>query len=157
MNLVNSSDTFDTLFSSNMTFKGISRGPATVLYDGYVAAVVYGPLQHEEPPPEATVPIERVGPPVWSTKSPRQSAVVVVVGRACTAFWPRLAATAENSMRQTAAAVQANMTADETNCNAILSCWVARVKRVRLRPVSLAFCRRDGVRMTTDGREPRTI
>lgn len=133
-----------------------SRGPATVLYDGRWS-VVYGPLQHEEPPPEVAVPSESVGPPVASTTSSRQAAIVV--GRACATVWPRLAATVVNSVQQTTAAVQANMTASEmNNFNAMLACCVARVKRVQVRPVSLAFCRRDGgVRITVDGREPRTI
>lgn len=134
-----------------------SRGPLMVLYDGRWS-VVYGPLQHEEPPPEVKAPSESAGSPVTSTTSSRQSAIVV--GPVWATVCPRLAATVANSVQQTTAAVQANMAASETNnFNAILSwCCVARVKRVRVRPVSLAFCRRDGgVRMTADGREPRTI
>lgn len=129
-----------------------------MLYDDEAAAaVVYGPLQHEELPPEATESRKRNPPPpvVWTTSS-RQSAVVV--GRA--AFCPRLAATAASSAQQTRTAdsdaVQADMTANGKR--RMLFRYVRRERsvcgrgRCRWRSVAVTACELR----TADGREPKT-
>lgn len=135
-----------------------SRGPTAVLCDvEAAAAVVYGPLQHEELPPEVMESRKRNPPPpvVWTTSS-RQSAVVA--GRA--AFCPRLAATATSSAQQTKTAdsdaVQADMTANGKR--RILFRYVRRERsvcgrgRCRWRSVAVTACELR----TADGREPKT-